>query len=81
VQVLNKTVVFYLGGDRGSFGFARVPGARSDEIWNMPGHADDEHQHGDFPEYEGGNDRVGRRIGGDWFLMYDSYSKVKVGWS
>jgi hypothetical protein len=67
VEVIGKTVVLYLGKDKGSYGFARVPGATGG--------------HWDFPSQDGPNDREGKRIAGDWFVMYSGYGLVKVGWS
>jgi hypothetical protein len=82
VEVIGKTVVLYLGDDRGSYGFARVPGASSDEIFNLPGHKRDPQNHRDFPASHGGaSDPEGKRITGDWFVMYSGYWRWKVGWS
>jgi hypothetical protein len=81
VEVIGNTVVLYLGKDQGSYGFARVPGAATDVIFNMPGLEDSTHYHRDFPKQEGFKDPAGMKIGGDWFVMYSSYWRVKVGWS
>ena len=81
VEVIGQTVVLYLGEDRGNSGFARVPGATSDLIVNMPWNEDSPHYHRDFPEYTGHNDPAGTRVKGDWFVMYSMYWRVKVGWS
>ena len=81
VEVIGNTVVLYLDEDKGTYGFARVPGARSDEIYNMPGHEENLHFHRDFPKTEGWHDPEGKRISGDWFVVYSSYWLVKVGWS
>jgi hypothetical protein len=82
VEVIGETVVLYTGKDRGSYGFARVPGVKSDTIFNEPGGEDLPHFFANFPECkEGRRDVGGRRIEGDWFVVYDSYLWVKVGWS
>jgi hypothetical protein len=80
-EVIGKTVVLYLGEDRGSYGFARVPGARTDVIFNQPGSEDNVHNHLEFPQSDGPRDPVGRRIGDDWFAVYSGYWLTKVGWS
>jgi hypothetical protein len=81
VEVIGNTVVLYLGKDKGSYGFARVPGATEDVIFNMPGDEDNGHYHRDFPKWDGPNYREGKKMAGDWFVMYDAYWLVKVGWS
>ncbi len=81
VEVIGSTVVLYVGKDKGNYGFARVPGAPSDVIFNMPGLEDRPMYHRDFPKHDAGNDPVGRRISGGWFVMYSGYWRVKVGWS
>jgi hypothetical protein len=81
VEVIGNTVVLYLGKDEGNYGFARVPKAASDVIFNMPGNEDNTHYHRDFPKHKGSRDPEGKRIMGDWFVMYSSYWRVKVGWS
>lgn len=82
VEVMGNTVILSIGKDKGNYGFARVPKATSDVICNMPGHEDNPHYHGEFPKLDGGpNDPVGKRITGDWFVIYSSYCRVKVGWS
>jgi hypothetical protein len=81
VQVIGKTVVLYLGTDRGSYGFARVPGAASDLIFNEPGREDDPRYYRDFPRQGHPEDPQGERLAGDWFVMYSWYWLVKVGWS
>jgi hypothetical protein len=81
VEVIGNTVVLYLGKDKGNYGFARVPKAAKDAIFNTPGLEDNPHYHGDFPKRDGPKDPVGKRITGDWFVMYSSYWRVKVGWS
>jgi hypothetical protein len=81
VKVLGSTVVLYLGKDRGSYGFTRVPGAEQDYIYNRRGLEDRPEYHRDFPSGDGHEDRVGSRVVGDWFVMYSSYWRVKVGWS
>jgi hypothetical protein len=80
-EVLGRTVVLYLDRDRGSYGFARVPGAASDLIYHGPGSEDSPEYHRDFPAQRGFPDPVGMRVGGDWFVMYSGYWLVKVGWS
>jgi hypothetical protein len=81
VEVLGNTVVLYLDKDKGSYGFARVPGAASDVICNRPGLEDDPAQHRDFPKQADPEGPQGQRIAGDWFVMYSWYWLVKVGWS
>lgn len=85
VAVIGQTVVLYLDKGKRTYGFARVPGARDDHIYNIP-HLRDQFEkikniHLDFPEQEGFNDPVGERIAGDWFVMYSGYWLVKVGCS
>jgi hypothetical protein len=80
-EVIGNTVVLYLGKDGGSYGFAHVPKAASDVIFNVPGLEDRPHYHGDFPKRDGLKDREGKRITGDWFVMYSYYWSVTVGWS
>jgi hypothetical protein len=80
VEVIGETVVLYLGKDKGSYGFARVPGTKADRVSNDSGwvhHAD----HEGSPKTEGFRDPRGDRIGGDWFVMYSGYWRWKVGWS
>ncbi len=81
VEVIGRTVVLYLGQDRGTYGLARVPGAATDSICNRPGSEDKPDHHEDFPKEEHFADRVGERMDGDWFVMYSWYWLVKVGWS
>jgi hypothetical protein len=81
VEVIGNTVVLYVGKDKGSYGFARVPGASSDAIFNMDGLEDNPYYHRDFPKQDGAKDPAGRRMTGDWFVMYSSYRLAKVGWS
>jgi hypothetical protein len=81
VEVIGNTVVLYLGKDKGNYGFARVPKAKDDQIFNMPGQKDGPHYQRDFPKHDGPNDPMGKRITEDWFVMYSAYWLVKVGWS
>jgi hypothetical protein len=81
VEVIGNTVVLYVGKERGNYGFARVPGAASDVISNQPGFEGFSGYHRDFPKQENFRDPEGRRIKGDWFVMYSSYWLTKVGWS
>jgi len=81
VKVIGNTVVLYLDKDKGSYGFARVPGAKIDEIINTPGHEDDPDYHRDFPTQRSFGEPAGKRITGDWFVVYSWYWLVKVGWS
>ena len=81
VEVIGNTVVLYLNKDKGSYGFARVPGAAGDLIFNVPGDEDSPHYQRDFPKQVGLKDPEGKRIAGDWFVMYSSYWLVKVGWA
>ena len=81
VEVIGNTVVLYLGKDEGNYGFARVPGATTDTIFNVPGHEDNAHFYRDFPKQQLAGDPVGERMTGDWFVMYSSYWKLKIGWS
>jgi hypothetical protein len=83
VEVIDRTVVFYVGTTDGPYGFARVPGARSDSVYNLPYQPEDRENHRAFPS-DGRRaffDPVGRRITGDWFVVYSSYWHSKVGWS
>jgi hypothetical protein len=81
VEVIGETVVIYLDRPEGNYGFARVPGAKSDHIYNMPHSPGGLGNHQAFPPYSGRNftDPVGDRIAGDWFVVYSSYWRVKVG--
>jgi hypothetical protein len=81
VEVLGKTVVLYLGKDRGSYGFARVPGAAGDVVFNRPGLEGDPRNRRDFPRQANPEGPQGERMAGDWFVMYSWYWLVKVGWS
>jgi hypothetical protein len=81
VEVIGDTVVLYLGKDRSSYGFARVPGARTDVIDNRLHGEEDLRHHQAFPQGKGTGDVEGRRIQGDWFVVYSWYWLVKVGWS
>jgi hypothetical protein len=81
VEIIGKTVVLYVGRDRGMYAFARVPGAAADVIFNVPELEDSPHFYGNFPIHEGLHDPQGERIDGDWFVMYSAYWRVKVGWS
>jgi hypothetical protein len=81
VEVIGSTVVLYLGQDRGSYGFARVPGATSDVIYNRPDSEDDPQDYRAFPGGHGFSELEGKRLMGDWFVMYSCYWLVKVGWS
>lgn len=81
VEVIGETVVFFLDRPEGIYGFARVPGTRSDHIYNLPHTPDDPSNHRAFPPSSGLTDPVGDRIAGDWFVVYSGYWRVKVGWS
>ncbi len=81
VEVIGNTVVLYIGRDKGTFGFARVPGAPCDAVSNLPGNEDNDSYYRDFPMREGAKDPEGKRIMGDWFVVYSWYWMVKVGWS
>jgi len=81
VEVIGNTVVLYIGKDRGNYGFARVPGTTSSLISNDRDVPNNPHDHRDFPRREGFRDPEGKRIMGNWFVMYSSYMRVKVGWS
>lgn len=79
VEVIGTTVVLYLGQDKRDYGFVRAPGAVNEMIQNQNRFAPLDYQQCEaFPE---GEDRVGKRIGDDWFVMYSWYWLVKVGWS
>jgi hypothetical protein len=80
VEVIGKTVVLYVGSDKGSYGFARVPGAAKDTIHSGTD-PEDPHFHRDFPRRNASNEATGKRLADDWFLMYSWYWLVKVGWS
>jgi hypothetical protein len=81
VEVIEKTVIIYVGKDKGEFGFARVPGPAPDLIFNSPSSANDPHHWPAFPEQHGSGEPYGKRIKGDWFVIYSWYWSVKVGWS
>jgi hypothetical protein len=81
VEVIGNTVVLYLGENKGSYGFARVPGATDDVIYNTSHKKDGPQNHLDFPSQDGHSDPMGRRISDDWFVMYSFYWLVKIGWS
>jgi hypothetical protein len=83
IEVIGNTVVLYLDGYGGQYGFARVPGYMGDYIYNN-GDAKDPHQHKDFPKgayQKGFGGPSGVKIGSDWFVLYNGYWLVKVGWS
>jgi hypothetical protein len=79
VEVIGETVVLYIDRSEGCYGFARVPGAKSNHIYNVPGGHDIPHNHREFPPNRGGADPVGERLSGDWFVVYSAYWRVKVG--
>jgi hypothetical protein len=81
VEVIGSTVVLYVGEDQGTYGFAKVPGAMGDRVWNIPGHEGSPDYHRDFPPIDGWKDRMGQRLAGDWFVIYSGYWSVKIGWS
>jgi hypothetical protein len=69
-----------------AFGFARVPGARADKIFNMPELPETRNlpgYHRDFPEQDyflgKKGDCEGERIADDWFVFYSSYLRAKTG--
>lgn len=74
VEVVGSTVVLYLDQKEGRYGFALLPGAKVDTIdsQNAPLY------NLDFPKQ---TDRAGKRIIGDWFVLYSSYDLEKLGWS
>jgi hypothetical protein len=85
VEVIDQTVVLYLGRNKGEYGFARVPSATTDVVANVP---DDDHNCNTFashcqafPEQHGGHDPEGMRMKDDWFVMYSWWGWIKVGWS
>lgn len=88
VEIIGKTVVLYLDKNGGTYGFARVPGAASDYIHNTTenqgnGGPVNHYYHRDFPESNRAftlRDPVGKRMTGDWFVMYSGYLRMK-GWS
>jgi hypothetical protein len=79
VEVIDKTVVFYLDRPEGNYAFARVPGARSNHILNRP--QDSVHHHPAFPPDSGRGriEPVGDRILGEWFVVYSFYWSIKDG--
>ena len=82
VEVIGETVVIYIDRPEGNYGFARVPGARSDHIYNLPHRPEGRENHRAFPpDGRNGRDPAGDRLAGDWFVVYSSYWRVKVGWS
>jgi hypothetical protein len=81
-EVIGSTVVLYLDNDKGSYAFVRVPGTLPNKIQNQNAYGGLEYQQSsDFPKNGTHDDRVGERIGDDWFVMYSWYWLVKVGWS
>jgi hypothetical protein len=81
VEVIGKTVVVYVGTDRGSYGFIRAPGAPADLINNGAQGIVGYETFSGFPPGQRSNDLAGRRMEGDWFVMYSWYLLVKDGWS
>jgi hypothetical protein len=83
VEVIGNTVVLYLDGFSGQYGFARVPGYMGDYIYN-DGDANNPHHCKDFPrsDHPGGpHGPSGVKIGSNWFVLYNFYWLVKIGWS
>jgi hypothetical protein len=81
VEIIGNSVVLYVGRDRGNYGFVRVPNAPADIIFNEPRDPDNPAQCNDFPKTADGLDPYGKRIFGDWFVMYSFYWSIKDGWS
>lgn len=81
VRVIGRTVVFYLDKDGGIYGFARVPGATNDLVFNAQGLEFNPNYWHDFPPQIALADPVGDRISGDWFVVYSDYRHSKRGWS
>ena len=81
VEVIGKTVVLYFDNNKDEYGFARVPNAASEIIFNISFLEHNPHYHEDFPKQEGGSTPEGKRIKGDWFVMYSMYWRSKDGWS
>lgn len=81
VEVIGNTVVLYIDKHKGRYGFARVPGAVSEVVLNIPGMEENPYFHRDFSEQDSLRDPVAARVAGDWFVVYSSYWRVKVGWS
>jgi hypothetical protein len=87
VRVIGDTVVLYIGTFGGSYGFARVPGAKTDIVFNVSGSEAHPDYYKDFPEQDGMDpagrmvDPIGRRVDGDWFVIYSDYRESKRGCS
>jgi hypothetical protein len=80
VEVIGKTVVLYLGRDKGSYGFARIPEAKNDAIFSRSGYGTAE-ERVDLPTGEHQDMSAGERMADDWFVVFSWYHLVKVGWS
>lgn len=81
VEVIGGTVILYADKPGGVYGFARIPGAKTDVVFNMTGLEANRFYFNDFPKQIGINDPIGRRIEGDWFLVYPDYKTSKRGWN
>ncbi len=79
IEVIGTTVVVYIGDD--PFGFARVPTAASNIVFNREGIPPDERRCKDFPIRQGFESCEGDRIFADWFVVYTWYGWNKIGWS
>lgn len=78
VEVIGKTVVLYTSGfEKDCWGFARAPDALAAYIYHIPERFNESaHPDGnfrDFPPRSGFHDPTGKRIMGDWFVVYSSY--------
>jgi hypothetical protein len=71
VEVVGETVILYIDKNPGSYGFARMPQTAENRV-SLCG-----------PQFPVRNvlDPEGERIAGNWFVVYSSYWRVKVGWS
>jgi hypothetical protein len=82
VEIIGNTVLLYVNTfKRTGFGFARVPSARDDVIFNHQGLEHLSHFCADFPPESNRQDPEGERITGDWFVVYSGYWRTKFGWS
>jgi len=80
VEVIGKTVVLYFDAG-GEYGFARVPGYLADSIENPEDPKNDPLYYKDFPKMKYAGGPIGHKIADDWFVLFDFYWLVKVGWS
>jgi hypothetical protein len=71
VEVIGSTVILYLDEDKRSEGFVREPRTSSDNIQNQdPVESGDYHLFTTFPKGGDLENRVGKRMSDEWFVMY-----------